>query len=369
VKIEIEVPDPPKELGECEFKEAKPLRGETYHSPGVGWVRCNIDMYSTDRIVAVPKPLPPLQWHQMSRGHWQSMDYAVVVTDDGGFAAKERGHAGELSISPFTSLAAAKAACERHRLENRKTPVVADNPEVSGRVIPDSMYKGLDAALDRAFAEIGFPRAPVSPPVAEQSKPAPSLPQAWLDAGWRLKEGCRVLRGDEKPHARDLFTCYSNRPDGHWLRLTHRLERAELYPGCSVRCDDHAITCPVEQVKPETPALPDPGPGYRLVNPAVDGNGPWEYWNKSVKQWVQRVWPQGELSSDDIYRIPIAPPAPAIEWPEWAVILTKDESGMFFVADDIRYGWGWCEYTGPDPFPANADRKNCYIINPKILNK
>jgi len=239
-KIEIEVPDPPSELGECVFEFRQLVDGDRT-CVGKDWARVCGPMKSWG-VVAVPKPLPPLEWDDGSFGEWRAMPYQVFLLRSGMFSAEI--DESRITADPCPTLADAKAACERHRRECRKTPVV-------------------------------------------------------------------------------------------------------------------------EQPKPEPPALPDPGPGYRLVDQAGDKPGPTvQVWNKTDSRWEPGLATKGyPFTNRAIYRIPIAPPTPAIEWPEGAICLVKDGCGKRFICfNDIS--WASEAYAGPDPFPADLPWNKCIIYRP-----
>lgn len=61
-------------------------------------------------------------------------------------------------------------------------------------------------------------------------------------------------------------------------------------------------------------------------------------------------------------------PAVAIEWPEGAIVLTRDENGEMNWIDSTGC-WGSSRHDGPSPFPADLDWRQCYLINPACLPK
>lgn len=62
-------------------------------------------------------------------------------------------------------------------------------------------------------------------------------------------------------------------------------------------------------------------------------------------------------------------PAVEIQWPEGAISITRDRSGKLFCTTRHARGWYLFAYHGPDPFPANLDWRQCYLINPACLSK
>lgn len=261
------LPELPAEAGECEILYCIGKEGDLFVC-GKAWVKV-LGEHKMESLIARPIKPKRLEWGPFDDGHsWSACEqYLVSLCASGRFRCDMIPGEGE-----FATAEAAREACQAH----------ADNQK--------------------------------RPSVAEQSKPEPTLPQAWLDAGWRLKPGCRVVRDEWKTLKGDLYTLRSSPPPVAWSQQTaDGLTTAGHHDHLiHIRCDDSSITCPVERPKAESPVV-------------------------------------------------------AINWPADAIALVKDRSGFTsFYLPKAGGSWDWQRHTGPDPFPPGMPWDKCFLINPAV---
>ncbi len=125
----------------------------------------------------------------------------------------------------------------------------------------------------------------------------------------------------------------------------------------------------------EKPETPNPGEGWRLVDPAVDKPGPGiEMWLPTSEMWLLRGASQHDPFSQRVHYRIRKTPAVEVQWPEGAIALTKDGGGyMYFTMTSGKPGATWHSnesYKGQEPSQFNGKHfKDCFLINPACLPK